>query len=146
MRIRIQTAIGISLILVSCASRPKALSVHLADYSDRPISDRLRVDMPNGEAPLYAETRAILDEDDFRSASFGHDASGQPQLRLCFAPRARDKFTSIAQRNLHRRLVFLVEGKLVFAPVIDSETAPECLEIRGALTPARAEVLRRAIR
>jgi preprotein translocase subunit SecD len=146
MRIKIQTVIGISLILLSCASRPKALSVHLADYSDRPISDRLRVDMPNGEAPLYAETRAILDEDDFRSASFGNDGSGQPQLRLCFAPSARDKFTSMAQQNLHRRLVFLVEGKLLFAPVIDSAAAPECLEISGAVTPAQAEVLRRAIR
>jgi preprotein translocase subunit SecD len=146
MRISPKAAIAASLILMGCASGPRALSMHLADYSDRPIPDRLRVDMPSGEAPLYAETRSVLDDRDFRSASFGEDASGRPQLRLCFAPNGRAKFNAMAQQNLRRRLVFLIEGKLLFAPVIDSAAAPECLEISGAVTSEQAASLQRAIR
>ena len=146
MRISLKTAIAISFMLIGCASRPRALSVHLADYNDRPIPERLLINMPSGQAPLYAETRSVLDDRDFRSASFGDDASGQPQLRLCFAPNGRDKFISMAKQNLHRRLVFLVEGKLLFAPIIDSAAAPECLEINGAVTPDEAATLQRAIR
>jgi hypothetical protein len=59
--------LAFSVILGSCASHPKALSVHLADYHDKPMLNRLRVDMPDGQAPLYAETRSVLDDHDFRS-------------------------------------------------------------------------------
>jgi preprotein translocase subunit SecD len=146
MRVRTRTAIAVSLMLVGCASRPRALSVHLADYNDRPIPERLLINMPSGEAPLYAEPRSVLDDRDFRSAAFGEDASGLPQLRLCFAPNGRERFISMAKQNLHRRLVFLVEGKLLFAPIIDSAVAPECLEISGAVTRDAAATLQRAIR
>jgi preprotein translocase subunit SecD len=146
MRVSIKTAIAVSFMLVGCASRLRALSVHLADYSDRPIPERLLINMPSGEAPLYAEARSVLDDHDFRSASFREDASGQQQLRLCFAPHGRERFISMAQQNLHRRLVFLVEGKLLFAPTIDSAAAPDCLEISGAVTPEEAATLERAIR
>jgi len=67
-------------------------------------------------------------------------------LRLCFAPNGRERFISMAKQNLHRRLVFLVEGKLLFAPIIDSAEVAECLEIGGAITPEEAAVLERVIR
>jgi len=102
--------------------------------------------MPGGEAPLYAEATSVLDERDFKDASFARAESGQPLLRLCFAPEGRAKFVHVAEQNLHRRLVFLIHGKLLFAPVIDSATTPECLEVTGWVTAEDAETLQRAIR
>ena len=146
MRLRIRQLVVLALLLGGCAPRTRVLSVHLADYGDSPPAGRFRVDMPRGESPLYAEPPTVLDERDFRSATFGHDASGLPELRLCFAPGGREKFNSLATHNLRRRLVFLVRGKLLFAPVIDAATAPECLQIAGAVTPEDAAALQRVIR
>jgi preprotein translocase subunit SecD len=141
-----KTGIVVLLIAAACTTRNAALSVHLADYSAHPISERLRVDMPSGEAPLYAELRSVLDVQDFRSASLAEDAFGRPLLRLCFAPHGRDKFSALARQNLQRRLVFLLEGKLLFAPVIQSASAPDCLEISGAVTAQHAAALQRILR
>jgi len=145
MRVNIMAGIlACSLILGGCASHPKALSVHLADYGEKP--NRLRVDMEGGEAPLYAETRAVLDDHDFRSVSLDEDELGLPVLRLCFSPNGRERYNSMAQQNLHRFLVFLVDGKLLIAPRIESASAQECLGIDGAVTPEQAAALKRAIR
>ena len=138
--------LAFSVILGSCASHPKALSVHLADYHDKPMLNRLRVDMPDGQAPLFAEIRSVLDDHDFRSVSLAEDELGLPVLRLCFSPNGREKYNSMAQQNLHRFLVFLVDGKLLIAPRIESASAQECLGIDGAVTPEQAATLKRAIR
>jgi preprotein translocase subunit SecD len=147
MRISIVAGIlACATIFGSCAGHPKGLSVHLADYSDQSMSNRLRVEMPGGEAPLYAETRSVLEDHDFRSVSLGEDELGLPVVRLCFSPNGRERYDSMAQRNLHRRLVFLVDGKLLFAPQIESASTRECVGIDGAVTPEQAATLKRAIR
>jgi preprotein translocase subunit SecD len=102
--------------------------------------------MPHGEAPLYAEAAPVLDEHDFRSVSFARDQSGVPTLSLCFAPGSRVKFVRVVENNVNRRLVFLIRGKLLFAPVIDSEAVPECATIHGSVSDEDAAALRRAIR
>jgi preprotein translocase subunit SecD len=139
-------AVLVLLLLCGCASRPRALSVHVADYSDTPQQDRFRVDMPGGEAPLYADPTSVLDERDFKSASFARDDFGQPLLHLCFSPGGRSKFVHVAEQNTHKRLVFLVHSKLLFAPVIDSAATPECLQISGVVTADQAATLQSAIR
>jgi preprotein translocase subunit SecD len=146
MNFRVQShAVLVLLLLSGCASRPRALSVHVADYSDTPQQSRIRVEMPSGEAPLYADPTSVLDERDFKSASFARDEFGQPLLRLCFASAGRPKFLHVAEQNTHKRLVFLVHGKVLFAPVIDSAAAPECLEISGVVTADQAATLQSAI-
>lgn len=134
------------LLLMNCAGGHRVLSVHLADYSDGPAAGRIRVDMPQGEAPLYAEATPVLDERDFRSVSFARDQSGLPTLSLCFAPASRVKFTRVMKNNVHRRLVFLIRGKLLFAPVIDSEAVLECATVQGFVSEEDAAALQRAIR
>ena len=138
--------VSLLLLLVSCANRQRALTVHLADYSDTTPPSRVRVDMPNGEAALYADPASVLDDRDFTSVSFGQHDFGRALLRLCFAAQGRSRFVRVAQSNLRRRLVFLLRGKLLFAPVIESATPPECLEISGAVTPEEAAALQRVIR
>jgi preprotein translocase subunit SecD len=122
------------------------LTVHLADYTENGPQGRFRVEMPGGQASLYAEATPVLDDRDFRSASFSQDASGLPILRLCFSATGREKFTHVAERNVQRRLVFLIQGKLLFAPIIDAGAVPECAEIRGSVSAEQAAALQHAIR
>ena len=141
-------AIGLALIVmaVSCGSRPRVFAVHLADYGESARSGRVRIDMPHGEAPLYAETIPVLDEHDFASVSFGEDEAGGPALVLCFTPEGRAKFAQVVKENVGRRLVFLIRARLLFAPVIDSSEVPACAKIHGYVSAQDAEALKRAIR
>lgn len=50
------------------------------------------------------------------------------------------------KRNVNRRLVFLIRGKLLFAPVITSEDVPDCAKIDGIVSAAAAAALQQAIR
>jgi preprotein translocase subunit SecD len=144
--LRVHTGVLLMVWLFACGGRERVLTVHLADYSDNPSPGRIRVEMPRGEAPLYAEAAPVLDDRDFNSASFSTDDSGLPVVRLCFAPGGRNKFTHVVERNVHRRLVFLVRGKLLLAPVIDSGVVQECESISGWVSADDAAALKRAIR
>jgi preprotein translocase subunit SecD len=146
MHPRLRAQLFTAFLLSACASRERVLTVHLADYTENRPQSRFRVEMPGGEASLYAEATPVLDDRDFRSASFSQDGSGLPILRLCFSPTGREKFAQVAEKNVQRRLVFLIQGKLLFAPVIDSGTVPECAEIRGSVSAEQAAALRHALR
>ena len=131
-------------MLLGCRRSGPVLTVHLADYGESP--GRIRINMPQGEAPLYAEPTPVLDERDFTSVSFGRDRLGLPTLSLCFAPEGRDEYTRVVARNVKRRLVFLVRGKLLFAPQIASADVPACATIQGDVSAEDAAALRAAIR
>jgi hypothetical protein len=79
--------------LLSCGRGGRVLAVYLADNADVAPSGRIRIEMPQGEAPPYAEPTPVLDERDFKSVSVGRDDLGLPQISLCFAAQGRDKFT-----------------------------------------------------
>jgi preprotein translocase subunit SecD len=141
--VRVSCAV-LMLVLLSCANRAPVLSIHLADYEEAP--GRIRIAMPSGEAPLYAESSPVLDERDFSSVSVSHDDFGRTILNLCFAPDGRRRFVKLARHNTNRSIVFLVRGKLLFAPVITSDPIPQCATVQGAVSPADAEALQRVIR
>jgi preprotein translocase subunit SecD len=143
MRNCLSACLGLALA-AACATDRRVLTVHLADYADKASSNRVRIEMPRGEAPLYAEPTPVLDERDFRSVSFG-DTTDEPTITLCFTSAGRDKFTRVVEHNIKRRLVFLVRGRLLLAPVIDSATVRECTTIQGYVSPSDADALRRAI-
>src|SRR5574338_793485 len=128
---RLLSGLVLIVMLVSCGGGRRTLGVHLADYGETVRSGRIRIDMPEGEAPLYAEPTPVLDERDFRSVSFSEDETGLSVLNLCFAPEGRAKFAHVVKQNVGRRLVFLIRGRLLFAPVIDSSDVPQCATIQG---------------
>ena len=130
----------------ACSTDRRVLTVHVADYADKAPADRIRIEMSRGEAPLYAEPVPLLDERDFKSVSFSGAPAGEPTITLCFTAAGRDKFTHIVVGTVKRRLVFLIRGKLLFAPVIDSTAIPECGTVQGNVSASDADALRRAIR
>ncbi len=131
----------------ACAASHPALTVHLGDYGEHvTTSDRIRIDIHEGEAPVHAERTPVVDGRDFKSASFGSDSDGLPQISLCFTSRGRARFAQVVEGNMNRRLVFLIEGRLLMAPIIESAQAPECEIISGYVSQAEANALRRAIK
>jgi hypothetical protein len=65
---------------------------------------------------------------------------------LCFAHDGRSKLLEVAEHKLNWRLVDLIRGMLLFAPVITSDPIPQCATVNGAVSPADAEALQRVIR
>lgn len=61
MRAHFWIAMVLLISIVNCAGRGRVLAVHLADYSDTPPAGQIRIQMPAGEAPLYAEATPVLD-------------------------------------------------------------------------------------
>ena len=123
---------------------PHILAVHVADY-DGARPDALRIESQPGEAPLFADPTPILDERDFSSVSVAGSPDGLKTIRLCFKNEGRAKFGEAIRRNLGKRFVFLIRGKLLFAPIVDSSDVEECAVINGFVTDEDAAALKRAI-
>lgn len=132
------------ILLTACAHHPRVLSIHLGDYADSQPTDRIRIAMPSGEA-LYAEIDPVLEDRDFISARYGVGADGLPQVTLCFARQGRKRFQRVVQANVGRRLAFLIHGRLLFAPIIESTDVPECSTISGHVSQEDADALQRAL-
>jgi preprotein translocase subunit SecD len=124
---------------------PRALELHLADYCERPMANRLHFQRYSNEMPLCAERTSQLDERDFSSASLGNDNIGAPALNLCFSRSGRDKFERLVSSNVGRWIVFTTHGKLLMGAKIMSADVPNCAMVQGHVNAEDASALQRVI-
>jgi hypothetical protein len=133
------------LFVVGCAvAGIRPLELHLADYNAAP--GRKAIEPQPGEALLYMEEHSVLDDRDVLSVRMETDRFGEPAMELCFTPKGKERFQKASTENVGRRLVFLVQGKLVMAPQIESEASQQCVTVEGYVTAEDAAVLSKVIR
>src|SRR5467141_4888997 len=135
---RISIGIAAAVLTFACAQQPRvaeeptrALELHLADYCERPMANRLQFQRYPNETPVCAERTFQLDERDFSSASLGKDNIGAPALNLCFSGSGRGKFERLVSGNVGRWIVFTSHGKLLMAAKIMSADVPACAMVQG---------------
>src|SRR5687768_451380 len=71
---------------------PRSLELHLADYCEGPMPDRIQFQRHPNEMPLCAERTYHLDERDFSTAALAKNDIGAPVVSLCFSASGRSKF------------------------------------------------------
>jgi hypothetical protein len=64
---------------------PRPLQLHLADYCEKPIPNRIEFQRYPNEMPLCAERTYEVDDRDFSKATLTKDDLGEPAVSLCFS-------------------------------------------------------------
>ncbi len=109
-----------------------------ADAASKP--DDERVAGPGGRE-LWLAPGAPVSGADFASARPGHDELGQPAVDFTLTPEGKDRLAALTRENIGRRLVILVDGKAVWAPVIRDEISAGKGQISGRFTPQEVQDL-----
>lgn len=85
-----------------------------------------------------------LDDRDIQTVEFS-EKDGSPAIRLAFTKKGTDRFRELTRRHLHERVVFMVRGRVVMVPAIDSVATNDYTWITGNVTKADADAIRSAI-
>ena len=90
---------------------------------------------------LQLQKTVLLDQSALKSAKVVKDALGLPQIDIRFTDAGRKRFAEITRQHLHERLAMVIDGKLLSAPVIQSEIPSGEAIITGNFSEAEANAL-----
>jgi len=128
----------IVLIFSFCDKKPekKPISPH-AKLELRLAVDSLTADFEENELEgrkIYLNPKVEISEKDIAFVSIEEDSYGYPNLFLDLKPEATKKFATLTANNLQKKLAILVGGKLIMAPVIQTEIPGGKIQISGNFT------------
>jgi beta-lactamase regulating signal transducer with metallopeptidase domain len=89
----------------------------------------------------YVQKPVLLDQTALQSAKLIKGPQGDQQIEITFTSAGRKQFAEVTREHLHQRLAIIVEGKLLEAPVIQSEISGGKCQITGSFSEAEAKAL-----
>jgi preprotein translocase subunit SecD len=123
-----------------------AASVPDAQAGRIPAGDDLAPSDLAGEPFLVVRRQVLLSGDEVADAQADVDPTDRPAVLIRFDQRGADLFAQVTRRHLGERFAVLLDGRVIFAPVISSVVSDGVGEISGDFTQAGAEGLARVIR
>lgn len=109
---------------------------------DAPSADteQLSYRMIDGQAiNLPVQKNVLLDQSAVVSAIVGRDSTtGRPQVRVMLTPQGQARFAEITSQSVHKRVAVVVDGKVVEAPIIQSELNTTFIPVQGDFSETQA--------
>ena len=99
-----------------------------------------------GEPYLVVKRQVLLSGDNIQDAEADTDQKGRPSVLMRFDRSGADLFAQVTQRHMGQRFAVLLNGRVIFAPVISMVVTDGVGQISGDLTDAEAQGLAKAIR
>ena len=100
----------------------------------------------NHEQTLKVDTNAILNASDLTDIKENYDSEGRPVINLHLNTKGSGKFRLATGKYTGDRIAIIVQGKVIMAPVVQSEIAGGQVEISGGFTVPEAALIARHIR
>jgi preprotein translocase subunit SecD len=102
-------------------------------------------DLP-GEPFLVVKRQVLLSGENIQDAQADTDQRGRPSVLMRFDRKGAALFAQVTQRHKGQRFAVLLNGRVIFAPVISTVVTDGVGQISGDLTDAEAQGLAKAIR
>jgi preprotein translocase subunit SecD len=90
---------------------------------------------------LYVQKSVLVDQSALQSATLITGPQGDRQIEITLTSVGRREFAKVTREHLHQRLAIIIDGKLVTAPVIQSEIPGGKCQITGSFTEAEAKAM-----
>jgi preprotein translocase subunit SecD len=92
-----------------------------------------RVTNPQTGETFFAQPTTVLVNGDIASAEAAKGTLGEPAIKLSFTPDGARKMREATERNVGKRLVFLVDGQVLTAPFIAGPVTDRATVVTGSL-------------
>ena len=99
-----------------------------------------------GEPFLVVRKEVLLSGDDVADAQADVDGTNRPAVVVRFDRKGADLFAEVTRRHLGQRFAVLLNGRVIFAPVISTPVTDGVGQISGDFTAAGAEGLAAVVR
>jgi hypothetical protein len=88
---------------------------------------------------MYLHPEVAVSSSEIRGAKAGLDEVGLPAVTLELSETGARKLQAVTSANLIKRLVILVDGKVLLAPVIQSAVTDSTVQISGVIDDAEIQ-------
>jgi len=89
----------------------------------------------------FVEKPVLLDQTTLQSAKLIAGPQGDRQIEITFTDAGQKQFAEVTREYLHQRLAIIIDGKLMEAPVVQSEISGGKCQIVGSFSEAEAKAL-----
>ena len=89
---------------------------------------------------LYVQKKVLLDQNAVESAKVNQTRFG-PQIQIQFTDAGRRQFAEVTRECLHKRIAIIVDGRVLSAPIIQSEISGGVGQISGSFSDQEAQAL-----
>ncbi len=130
--------------IIRLVSRPGSLSVRLARWPEGPVfrlSEEVVKSTYGPEADLGFEQGnmtkplilldVLLTNNDLKGASFGYDEFSRPIVDMEITTEAAERLEEVTGHHIGNPMAFLVDGKVVSAPIVRGASSGNMVRIRG---------------
>ena len=140
----IASSILVNLMIVgtSLAATPEVFEVRAVE--EQPKSDSIRYEnqRPDGTTEaLFLGPTQLLDITSVKSATVTSSEKGEPMVTINFTDEGGRRFAEITEQHLNKRIGFVIEGRLMMAPMVMSVISGGSVSISGNFTKAQADEL-----
>ena len=95
---------------------------------------------------VYLHKATLLSAQDIAQAKVVSDANDRHMIELTFTDTAGKKFGKATEQHLGKPLAIIVDGKVIFAPVVRTPITDGKAQVTGAFSKEEAERIAKAIR
>jgi preprotein translocase subunit SecD len=140
--------LAFGLLLAACGERKPSAPRNSADLTIRGASE---VAVPGWEAmkfsdssqaEIYVAPTAALTLDDIRTAAKTRDESGRMAISILFNSAGAEKMRKFTSERIGQKAAIVFEGKVMNAPMIQSEISSSAIITGGATGLSEEEVQR----
>jgi preprotein translocase subunit SecD len=83
---------------------------------------------------VNVQKTVLIDQTALKSAKLGTDPIGQPVIDITFTDAGAKRFAEVTRQNIHKRLAFIINGKLCQAPKVQTVIPGGKAQISGDFT------------
>ena len=123
----------------SAPFKPGVLKIHLAENA--PGDGRRPATLPGSDAVVHLRAEPELTEAHLKTVAVWNGQNDDKTVVLMFNAEGTARLARLTAENVGKRLVFVIEDRIVMAPVIQSQINDGLAVIEGGYTKEEAEAL-----
>lgn len=124
-------------------SKPVRFELRLADTAPSPGAVQATVE--GSEETVYLSPEVVLTNAHVRRSSIQKTYSGDYGVELTLTEEGGEKLARLTRENLYKRVAILLDGRLIMAPMIQTEIPGGVAMIEGDFTKEKAREIARGI-
>ena len=130
----------VMVILFGCVVQAQA-QFTIRAAATAPVSGWQRMESPEGNQTVWVAPTPSLTSADIDAAQPGNDRDGRPVVTIRFTEAGSEKMREFSAAQIARPIALVLDGELIWAPVVRSAINAEALITGGpnGLTPEQVQ-------
>jgi preprotein translocase subunit SecD len=125
----LRAALLIFVALAAGCASPPTFEVHAASFEG---DGKLAPQQPlYGDRPVFVVPEIVVSGGEIASVALSRDNEGRKSVLIVFTEQGAKRFASLTERQLNKPIAFVIDGKLISAPIVHARLRTMAMLVGG---------------